>query len=65
MRKVDAGVGNHSSVNKGEKGVLICCGKRLVWQKQEGTVVLEVTCENCGTTYAMDPGGDVNGDAED
>jgi len=37
-------------------GVLYCCGKRLVWQKMEGTAVLEVTCGNCGTVYAMDRG---------
>jgi len=39
-------------------GVLSCCGKRLVWEPQEGTSVMEVTCPKCGTTYAMDRGED-------
>lgn len=39
-------------------GVLCCCGKRLIWEPQEGTSVMEVTCPTCGTVYAMDRGDD-------
>ena len=44
-----------SMIEEGQ-GVLYCCGKMLVWMPQEGTKVYEVTCENCGTVYAMDKG---------
>ena len=37
-------------------GVLYCCGRRLTWEPQEGTSVMEVTCPKCGTSYAMDRG---------
>ena len=42
-----------------EIGVLICCGRRLVWIPQEGTSVLEASCDRCGTDYAMDPGDEL------
>ena len=41
-------------------GVLYCCGKRLIWEPQEGTSVMEVTCPTCGTNYAMDRGEDLD-----
>jgi phage FluMu protein Com len=45
-------------VQGNEIGVLYCCGKRLIWERQEGTSVMEVTCPKCGTVYAMDRGED-------
>lgn len=47
-------------VKEDEKGVLYCCGKRLIWEEQEGSVVLETECPICGASYAMDPGGDLD-----
>jgi len=35
------------------KGVLYCCGRRLAWEQSECGCCMEVTCEHCGTTYAM------------
>ena len=47
-------------VKEGERGVLYCCGKRLTWEEQEGSVVQETSCPTCGAIYAMDPGGDLD-----
>jgi len=39
-------------------GVLVCCRKKLSWFREKGSAVFEAECENCGTSYAMDPGYD-------
>ena len=63
---IKLGIGDSQSVDEvqpvkeGERGVLYCCGKRLAWEEQEGSVVLETTCPTCGANYAMDPGGDLD-----
>ena len=36
--------------------VLYCCGKKLEWQKVEGTTIVDAACKTCGTQYSMDPG---------
>jgi hypothetical protein len=36
-----------------EIGVLYCCGRRLIWRELDGREVMETSCEECGTKFAM------------
>ncbi len=34
-------------------GIILCCGRKLRWQREKGSAVFEADCDNCGTSYAM------------